>query len=186
MRMNFQRWELLISKPGLWIFLPWILMWCNIRYQQLLADLCKILVASSRLMSTPMLCRECWISAASIWPANIHQSSIVREKQKSEHGKQFKMISIWKFWSNNASNYYFNCVLLASTDRHCSCQDYETWVWALFHGCGDTAWTLRSLVPHLCWCPRPPPSENTDSQVNEKQMSGHLADIWSETETAKR
>lgn len=39
---------------------------------ELRTDLSKILLASWRLILTPMVCRECWISPASIWPATSH------------------------------------------------------------------------------------------------------------------
>lgn len=36
-------------------------------------------------MFTPMACRECWISAASIWPANRRKKRRKSQKSQSEH-----------------------------------------------------------------------------------------------------
>lgn len=75
-------WELWTSTSGFsiqWRFFLNIPIWYAIRLQHtLFAYRSKILLASSRLMSTPMPCRQCWISAASIWPVIIHQSHTVR------------------------------------------------------------------------------------------------------------
>lgn len=102
----------------------------------------KILLASLRLMFTPMLRNECWISAASTWPGELSSHTV-------------RGSFAWGGFSFYPSLVRVSAILNSATiytHRLCSGPSCWTWSWAVFHECGDTGRTPQSPALHPGWC----------------------------------
>lgn len=140
----------------------------GVRYQNTrLADLCKILVASSRLMLMPMVCRDCWISAASIWPV---RSTIHTQWERDS-------FNILKYCIGYVY-YHFKCGTLPTVLVLVQANEHNFKLFFI----GAKIFRKFFKVQHSILVGVPGLHNLKNAYSNENQISGQLADIWSGVE----